>query len=53
MMTNTVERMFRVDNPMPKPGLRRIARRGTQRAGVKLKDLARDGSAASGATGRR
>jgi electron transfer flavoprotein-quinone oxidoreductase len=43
MITNTVERMFRVDNPSPKPGLRRILKQERKRAGVKLKDLARDG----------
>ena len=45
MMANTVERMFRVDNPSPKPGLRRILNQERKRAGVKLKDLARDGLA--------
>ncbi len=43
MITNTVERMFRVDNPTPKPGLRRILNEERKRAGVKLRDLARDG----------
>ena len=43
MITNTVERMFRVDNPTPKPGLRRIANEERKRAGVKLRDLLRDG----------
>ena len=42
MIANTVERMFRVDNPAPKPGLRRILNEERKRAGVKLKDLARD-----------
>ena len=42
MITNTVERMFRVDNPTPKPGLRRILNEERKRAGVKLKDLASD-----------
>ena len=42
MIANTVERMFRVDNPMPKPGLRRILNEERKRAGVKLKDLAAD-----------
>ena len=37
------ERMFRVDNPMPKPGLRRIVRQEARRAGVRLRDLAKDG----------
>ena len=43
MIANTVERMFRVDNPSPKPGLRRIVNQERKRAGVKLKDLVRDG----------
>jgi electron transfer flavoprotein-quinone oxidoreductase len=43
MIANTVERMFRVDNPAPKPGLRRILKQERKRAGVRLKDLARDG----------
>lgn len=43
MIANTVERMFRVDNPDPKPGLRRILRDERKRAGVRLRDLARDG----------
>ena len=44
MIANTVERMFRVDNPTPKPGLRRILDEERKRAGVKLQDLARDGA---------
>lgn len=43
MIANVVERMFRVDNPDPKPGLRRILREERKRAGVRLRDLARDG----------
>lgn len=42
MIANTVERMFRVDNPTPKPGLRRVLNEERKRAGVKLKDLASD-----------
>jgi electron transfer flavoprotein-quinone oxidoreductase len=42
MIANTVERMFRVDNPAPKPGLRRVLNEERRRAGVKLKDLASD-----------
>lgn len=42
MVANTVERMFRVDNPDPKPGVRRILREERRRAGVKLRHLARD-----------
>ena len=39
---NVVERMFRVDNPTPKPGLRRIVTGELKRSGVKVKDLAKD-----------
>ena len=46
MIANSVERMFRVDNPAPKPGLRRILRDERKGAGVKLRQLARDGWAA-------
>jgi electron transfer flavoprotein-quinone oxidoreductase len=42
MVANTIERMFRVDNPAPKPGLRRIVAEERRRAGVKFRDLARD-----------
>jgi electron transfer flavoprotein-quinone oxidoreductase len=41
-MCNIAERMFRVDNPTPKPGLRRIVRQEAKRAGVRLRDLAKD-----------
>jgi electron transfer flavoprotein-quinone oxidoreductase len=34
--------MFRVDNPAPKPGLRRIVARERKRAGVRRRDLVRD-----------
>ncbi len=43
MVANLVERMFRVDNPAPKPGVRRILKEERKRAGVRLRDLARDG----------
>jgi electron transfer flavoprotein-quinone oxidoreductase len=42
LVCNVVERMFRVDNPYPKPGLARIARDEARRAGVRLRDLAKD-----------
>jgi electron transfer flavoprotein-quinone oxidoreductase len=42
LITNVVERMFRVDNPKPKPGLRRILNQERKRAGVRVRDLARD-----------
>ena len=43
MMANVAERMFRVDNPTPKPGLRRILGEERKRAGVRRRDLLRDG----------
>jgi electron transfer flavoprotein-quinone oxidoreductase len=43
---NVAERLFRVDNPTPKPGLRAIVRDELRRAGVSLRDLAHDVSAA-------
>ena len=42
-VTSVVERVFRVDNPQPKPGLRRIVREERKRAGIKLSELIRDG----------
>jgi electron transfer flavoprotein-quinone oxidoreductase len=43
MIANVVEGMFHVDNPNPKPGLRKLLNRERKRAGVSLRDLARDG----------
>jgi electron transfer flavoprotein-quinone oxidoreductase len=43
MVANVVERMFRVDNPTPKPGLRRILLQERKKAGVRRRDLLRDG----------
>ncbi len=43
MITGVAERMFRVDNPAPKPGLRRIFREERRRAGVTRRALLRDG----------
>ena len=40
---NIVERLFRVDNPIPKPGLRRILREERKRAGLRWRDLLSDG----------
>lgn len=42
-VTGVVERVFRVDNPNPKPGLRRIVREERKRAGIGLVDLLKDG----------
>ena len=42
LVANAVEAMFRVDNPRPKPGLRRILATERKRAGVRRRDLVRD-----------
>jgi electron transfer flavoprotein-quinone oxidoreductase len=42
LAANVVERMFRVDNPERKPGLRHILRDERRRAGLRWRDLARD-----------
>ncbi len=42
MITGVIESMFHVDNPRPKPGLRRILRRERRAAGVRVRDLLRD-----------
>lgn len=42
LVANTVEAMFRVDNPTPKPGLRRILAGERKRLGIRRRDLLRD-----------
>jgi len=42
LATSVAERMFRVDNPDPKPGLRRILNQERKRVGIRRRDLARD-----------
>jgi len=42
MTAAVAERMFRVDNPHPKPGLRKILAQERKRAGVRRRDLVRD-----------
>jgi electron transfer flavoprotein-quinone oxidoreductase len=42
LITSVVERMFRVDNPAPKPGLRRILTQERRRLGIRKRDLVRD-----------
>ena len=42
LVTAVAERMFRVDNPLPKPGLRRIVNQERKRVGIRRSDLARD-----------
>jgi electron transfer flavoprotein-quinone oxidoreductase len=46
MVTSIAERMFRVDNPAAKPGLRRIFREERKAAGAHLRDLISDGRSA-------
>jgi electron transfer flavoprotein-quinone oxidoreductase len=41
-VTGIVERMFRVENPDPKPGVRRILREERKKAGISLLDFIRD-----------
>jgi len=41
-VTGIVERMFHVENPNPKPGVRRILREERKKAGISLIDLVRD-----------
>jgi electron transfer flavoprotein-quinone oxidoreductase len=42
LVAGVVEAMFRVDNPRPKPGLRRILATERRRAGVRRRDVVRD-----------
>jgi electron transfer flavoprotein-quinone oxidoreductase len=42
LATSVAERMFRVDNPEPKPGLRSILKQERKRVGIRRRDLARD-----------
>jgi len=42
LIANLVQRVFQVDNPTPKPGLRRILAQERKRAGVRRRDLLRD-----------
>lgn len=42
MIAGIVQGMFQVDNPTPKPGLRRIVARERKLAGVRRRDLVRD-----------
>ena len=42
LAASALERMFRVDNPRPKPGLRRILATERKRLGIRRRDLVRD-----------
>ena len=44
LIANVAERMFRVDNPLPKPGLRKILAEERKRLGVRTRDLLKDAS---------
>ena len=43
LVASIVERVFQVDDPTPKPGLRRIVLQESRRAGLKVRHLVRDG----------
>ena len=45
LATSVAERMFRVDNPEPKPGVRKILAQERKRVGIRRRDLAKDGLA--------
>jgi len=45
MMCDLVQGLFTVDNPRPKPGLRRLLRSSARAHGVRRRDLLRDGIA--------
>ena len=42
LATSVAERMFRVDNPEPKPGMRKILDQERKRIGIRRRDLGRD-----------
>ncbi|MFN0026316.1 MAG: FAD-dependent oxidoreductase [Acidimicrobiales bacterium] len=46
LVCNLVESFYTVNNPAPKSGLAKLARREARRSGVRLRDLAADGWAA-------
>jgi electron transfer flavoprotein-quinone oxidoreductase len=46
LVCDLAEGLFTVTNPVPKPGLLRLARRSAKRNGVRLSSLLRDGQAA-------
>ncbi len=43
LVASIVERVFQVDDPRPKPGLRRIVLQESKRAGLKVRHLVKDG----------
>lgn len=46
LAANVLERMFRVDNPRAKPGVRSILTEERKKAGIRWRDLVKDGVAA-------
>jgi hypothetical protein len=42
MVNGVVERMFRIDNPLPKPRVHSILREERDRAGIRWRDMVRD-----------
>lgn len=43
LLCDVVQGLFTVDNPLPKPGLRKLLRRSAKAHGVRRRDLLRDG----------
>ncbi len=42
LVCDLAQSLFQVDNPLPKPGLRRLLRRSAKANGVRMRDLTRD-----------
>lgn len=42
LMCDLAQSLFQVDNPLPKPGLRRLLRRSAKANGVRMRDLTKD-----------
>jgi electron transfer flavoprotein-quinone oxidoreductase len=42
LVTGIVQGMFHVNNPLPKPGLRKILKNERRRLGIRTIDLAKD-----------
>jgi electron transfer flavoprotein-quinone oxidoreductase len=42
LLANSAETLFRVDNPTPKPGLRRVFSAERKRLGIRRRDLVAD-----------
>jgi electron transfer flavoprotein-quinone oxidoreductase len=51
LVCDVLQGLFTVDNPQPKPGLRRLLRRAAKANGVRRRDLVRDGLAGMRAFG--